>query len=315
MPKKKSKSTSCAVVGLVIAILGCVATGIFLLLQGTISLKLYTPADRNAVNLETSISAAVLVVGLALYAILNPDGTRRFLTGRRARYGSNTLVMSLAVLGILVVINVLTFQNPQKRDLTIDKQHTLAPESVRALAALPQKVNAIAFYSSQTPTDTAQTLLNNFKTSSKGKFDYRFDDPNADPVLARQYGVTGDGKIVLTMGKSAETASSADEQQIDEAMIRLISPETRVIYFMTGHGEPDISGTDTTGLSRARATLESKNYTVKTLNLAATNSIPADAKAIVDAGLTSPLLDQEVTPLKADVNRCGSLLSRGNQTA
>jgi ABC-type uncharacterized transport system involved in gliding motility auxiliary subunit len=297
-----------AVIGLIVAILACIATGILAILKGTIALQLYTPANPNTINIALEISGGLLVLGLAVYAILNPEGTRRFLTGRQARYGSNTLVMSLAFAGIIILVNWLVFQNPKSWDLTQDKSHTLAPQSIQALAALPAKVNAIAFYSAQSSTDTAQQLLNNYKTASNGKFDFRFVDPNADPVLAKQYGVTGDGKIVLTMGKAAETANSATETDIDQAMIRLISPETRVIYFLTGHGEPDINGTDTTALSTARSTLESKNYTVKTLNLAATNKVPDDAKAIVVAGPTSPLLPQEVALLKAYVAKGGGLI-------
>ena len=150
--------------------------------------------------------------------------------------------------------------------------------------------------------------MTDFKSNSKGKFDYRFVDPNTDPILARQYGITGDGKIVLTMGKSAETANSASETDIDQALIRLISPEQRVVYFLTGHGEPDINGTDSTALSRARTTLESKNYTVKTLNLASENKIPEDAKAIIVAGPANPLLDQEVTLIKSYMDKGGSLV-------
>ena len=103
----------------------------------------------------------------------------------------------------------------------------MAPETLQALDTLPAKIDAIAFFSTQTPTDTAKQLLGDFKSNSKGKFDYRFVDPNADPVLARQYGVTGDGKIVLVMGKLTETASYADESSITQAMIRLISPEAQ----------------------------------------------------------------------------------------
>ena len=308
MAKNKNTPVRYAIIGLIIALLACIATGLLAIVKGTIALQLYTPANPNTINIALEVSGGLLVLGLAVYAILNPEGTRRFFTGRHARYGSNTLVMSLAFAGIVVVVNLLVFQNPKSWDLTQDKTHTLAPESVQALTALPAKVTAIAFYSTQTPIGTAQQLLNNYKSSSNGKFDFRFVDPNADPVLAHQYGITGDGKIVLIMGKAAETANTATETDIDQAMIRLISPETRVIYFLTGHGEPDINGTDATAISRARSTLESKNYTVKTLNLAATNKIPDDAKAIVIAGPTSPMLAQEVTLLKTYVDKGGGLI-------
>ncbi len=308
MAKKKSTIARYAFIGLIIAGLGCVATGLLAIVQGTVALKLFTPAKPELIPEWIAISAAVLVLGLAVYAILNPNGVRRFFTGRQARYGSNALINTIAFVGILFVINMLVYENPQKKDFTEGQQHTLAPQTIQALATLPDKVTAIAFYSSQTPRDTATQLLTDFKSNSKGKFDYRFEDPNANPLLARQYGITGDGKIVLTMGKASQTASYADESSLTQAMILLISPENRTVYFLTGHGEPDINGSDQAALSRARQTLESKNYTVKTLNLAAENKIPADAKAVIVAGPTNPLLDQEVALLKAYVNKGGSLI-------
>ncbi len=309
MPKKKnSGSARFAIIGLVLAGIGCLATGLLALVEGTVALKLFTPAKPDLVTQWLAISAGVLVLGLAVYGILNPTAVGRLLSGRQARYGSNALVMSLAFVGILLVVNLLVYQNPKSWDFTEGKQHTLAPETLQALDTLPAKIDAIAFFSTQTPSDTAKQLLGDFKSSSKGKFDYRFVDPNADPVLARQYGVTGDGKIVLVMGKLTETASYADESSITQAMIRLISPEARTVYFLTGHGEPDINGTDPASLSRARETLVSKNYTVKTLNLAADNKIPDDAKAVIVAGPSQALLDQEVAQLKAYLDKGGSLV-------
>ncbi len=308
MPKKSNTPARYAFIGLIIAGLGCVATGVFALLQGTVALKLYTPANAGTFPQWIAISAGVLVLGLLVYSVLNPEGVRRFVSGRQARYGSNALVMSLAFVGILVIVNVLVYQNPKTWDLTEGQQHTLAPQTIQALNTLPNHVSAIAFFSTQSSTDSARQLLTEFQTASKGKFDFRFVDPNADPLSARQYGVTGDGTIVLTMGKQSENAASADETSITEALIRLINPEARTVYFLTGHGEPDINSTDTSGLSRARETLTSKNYTVKTLNLAATNKIPDDAKTIVIAGPQNPLLDSEVALLKAYVDKGGSLL-------
>ena len=175
------------------------------------------------------------MLGLAVYGILNPDGVRRFLTGRQARYGSNALVMAIAFIGILFVVNLLVYQNPRCRRISpkISSIHS-APETLQALATLPDKVTAIAFYSPQTSPDTAKQLLSDFKSNSKGKFDFRFVDPNSDPVLARQYGITGDGKIVLTMGKQSETASFADESELTQAMIRLISPASTRRLFPDG---------------------------------------------------------------------------------
>ena len=308
MAKKQNKVERYAFIGIIIAVVALIATILLGLIAGLVALKFASPLNIN-LDLWISISAGLVVLGLAAYAIMAPDKVARFLTGRQARYGSNVLIMSLAFLGILFVVNMVTFQNPKVLgDMTEDKQNTLAPQTLQALATLPNKVTAVGFFSSQTPSDTARQLLAKYKSAGNGKFDYSFVDPNSNPTLAKQYGITGDGKIALVMGKSSQVASSADETTIDQALILLISPQTRVVYFLTGHGEADINGSDNAAMTQAKSMLQNKSYTVNTLNLATTNSIPNDAKTVVIAGPKNPLLDQEVSLLKAYVAKGGSLV-------
>ncbi len=308
MAKKKNGVERFAFIALIIAGIALLATILLGLVAGLIALN-FVPKLSFNLNLWISISAAVVVLAIAAYAIMAPDKTVRFFTGRQARYGSNTLVMSLAFVGILIVINVVTFQNPkQLADMTEGKQNTLAPQTIQALTALPNNVTAIGFFSSQTPTDTARQLLTKYKEASNGKFTFSFVDPNSNPALAKKYGITSDGKIALVMGKSSQVASAADETSIDQALILLISPQTRAVYFLTGHGEGDINGSDNSAMTQAKSMLENKSYTVNTLNLATTNSIPKDAKVIVIAGPKDPLLNQEISLLKTYVDNGGSLI-------
>jgi ABC-type uncharacterized transport system involved in gliding motility auxiliary subunit len=311
MAKKTNTPARYAYIGLVVALVAFVATGFIGLFKGVIGLGLYTPQDPQPINIALSISAGLIIVGFAAFAIMDPNRVRRFLTGRQARYGSNALILALAVIGIVVVVNVLVYQNPQKLDLTENKVHTLAPETLQALATLPDKVQAIAFYSSRLPSAEADKLLADFKANSKGKFDYRFVDPDLDPVQARQAGITGDGKIMLVMGNRKEIASSASETELTRALIRLISPNERVVYFLTGHGEADINGGEMS-LATAKSTLESKNYIVRTLNLLTANKIPEDALSIVIPGPQKPLSTQEVDLLKKYVDAGGGLIVMEN---
>jgi ABC-type uncharacterized transport system involved in gliding motility auxiliary subunit len=248
------------------------------------------------------------VLGLAVYAMLAPDTVRNFLTGRQARYGSNALVMILAFVGIIIVANYLAYKNPvQPLDLTEDKTNTLSPEMIGVLENLPGRMTATAYYS-QTSTADAQSLLDNMKVKSNGNFDYRFVDPVANPVDAKNAGVTGDGKIVLTLGGHSEIADYADESELLRAINKLLNPEQRTVYFLTGHGERDINGSDQNAMSRARETLENKNYTVKTLNLLADNRVPDDARAIIIAGPAKPLSIVEVGLLNKYTNQGGALV-------
>ena len=293
---------------LIVSLIGLVATILLALVKGTMALNMFTPENPDAIGLALSISAAVTILGLAVYAMLAPDTVRNFLGGRQARYGSNAFVMILAFVGIAFVANYLAFNNPKDLvDMTEDKVNTLSPEMVTALENLPAKMTGTAYYS-QTPRDQALQLLENMKTNSKGNFDYRFVDPVADPLAAKNAGVTGDGKIVLELGKYKEIADYADETEILRAMNRLLKPEDRTVYFLTGHGERDINTSGATGMSRALETLKNKNYTVKTLNLLAENDVPADARAIIIAGPTQPLTLTEIGTLNQYTQQGGALV-------
>jgi ABC-type uncharacterized transport system involved in gliding motility auxiliary subunit len=282
--------------------------GLYLSLVATLaSVGLYIV--QRSFNLPLQISLGLIVVGLALFAILDPDRLRRLLAGRQARYGSNAFILTIAFIGILVVINVLVYNNSKRWDLTEDKTNTLAKESIDTLKSLKEPVKAEAFYSSSTPSDTARTLLDSYKYNSGGKFDYEFIDPVKDPVRAKADNVTSDGTIVLKQGTHLEQVSFAGEQDITSGLVRLANPGKRAVYFLTGHGEynPDDTSGDRS-YNQVKQALTAKNYTVNTLNLLSTRQIPADALALIIAGADKPLSSDEVVLIKAYVDKGGSLV-------
>ena len=191
-------------------------------------------------DLVLQISLGLIVIGLAMFALLDPENARQLLTGRQARYGSNALVLTLAFVGILIVINYLAFKNPKRWDLTEGKQYTLAKETIETLGKLSQPVHAVAFYTKQTPSEQARSLLDQYQYNSNGKFDYEFIDPNANPAAAEQAKITRDGTIILNMAGHQEAVTSATEQDLTGGMVRLLNPEKRAVYFLTGHGERSI---------------------------------------------------------------------------
>jgi ABC-type uncharacterized transport system involved in gliding motility auxiliary subunit len=261
-------------------------------------------------NLYLQISLGLVLVGLAIFALLDPDRVRLALTGRQARYGSNTLVMSLAFVGILVVVNYVGYKNPVRKDLTEGQQNTLAPETIDTLEKLPQPVEALAFYSQRaaSQSESAKNLLEQYKFEGKDKFNYRFIDPEADPLAAQDAKITRDGMLVVKMGDRQEPVEFVTEKEITSAMVRLIGNETRAVYFLTGHGERDPEGAGEEAYSLVKQVLESKNYMVGKLNLLSTNQIPEDAKVLIVAGPQQPLTSEEVDRLRAFSEAGGALV-------
>ena len=309
--KKSNKNTAkrIAPIGYWVSGVALLATIILLLFKILAVGGLYTVAKPQNINLFLLIAAGLVVIGLAFFALLDPQRVREMLTGRQARYGSNAAIVLLATIGILIIVNLIVFQNPVKPlDLTEDKSNSLSHETTVVLGALPESVHATAFFTKNYPSDTAKKLLDNYKSASAGKFDYTFVDPDQNPLPAQQAGISGDGKIYLQMGNRHEIVASADEQDITAALDRLMNPGQYTVYFLTGHGERDIQTASDTSYTNVKSALEAKNYTVKALNLIATNKIPDDAKSIIIAGPQQPVTSAEVALLQAYAAKGGTLV-------
>lgn len=307
----KGGNSRYAVIGLWISIISFVALLVSAAMKLFETMEFYTPTDLTLLPRLIGGSIAGILIGLGVFALLDPKRIRKFLTGRQAKYGSNALITTIAFIAVIVFVNVLAFQNPVPLDWTEDKANTLTPESVEVLSRLPEPVKATAFFSSQYNTDSARDLLEKYRVNSKGKFEFEFVDPNRNPLAAQNAGITGEGKILLQMGESHEIVAAASERELTNGFIRLLNPEKYTVYFLSGEGEHSIDEPGEVSYTRIRQALENKNYIVKTLNLKA-EVIPEDAKVIVLAGPTIPLSEQAVQSLKTYLSSGGSLIAMEN---
>lgn len=259
-------------------------------------------------TLTVKILIAVAALGMILFVALDPQTILESFKGRQAKYSSNATILTLAVIGILVIVNLFIYNNDISWDLTEDKVNTLSTESLDILQDLEIPVYAQAFYSSSTSTDTADTLLSNFKRNSNGMFDYEFIDPYQNPVIANQAGITKDQTVVLTAGEQSDQLSYLSEENLLNSIVKLQNPETTVVYVLTGHGESSFFESGDYAMTNLQEALEAKNYAIETLNLVSSPAIPEDAQAIIIAAPQLLLEDSEVELLKDYLDNGGSLV-------
>ncbi|RPH58747.1 MAG: hypothetical protein EHM81_09420, partial [Chloroflexi bacterium] len=181
-------------------------------------------------------------------------------------------------------------------------------ETLDTLKALPEPVAARAYYSAEMWSPDINTLLDNLKASSDGKFTYERIDPVQNPLVPKNDGVDSDATVVLQMGERKELAHFASEQDLVAAMLRLINPEQRAIYFLTGHGELDTENPGDTSYTLIKGALQNKNYTVNLLNLSSEGKIPEDARAVLVAGPKLPLTAEEAAMLETYLDNGGALV-------
>lgn len=236
--------------------------------------------------------------------------------GRVVRYGSNTLIMSLTFIGILVLLNVVAARVPKRWDLTAEGQFSLSPQTKQILAGLSAPVTVTGFFAPGDPGQgRAEDLLKEYALASRGKLSYEFVDPEQQPALARQLGITSYGSLVFQQGDRQQIVFAPDEQGLTSALLKVTSDTQKTIYFLTGHGEAGPEDFSGRGLSTWRDALARDNYNVASLNLAVTDTVPSDAAVVVVAAPQKPLSGDELTRLQGWLEGGGSaLVLAGPQT-
>ncbi|ESA36795.1 abc transporter [Leptolyngbya sp. Heron Island J] len=255
----------------------------------------------------------LLALGLVLTLsslILGGFGYRSFWQSRSTQAGTNAILATVSVLLILGIINFLAVQYGPRLDLTEGGLFTLSPESISVVRNLDQPVKVVIFDSALNPND--RQLLESYQKLSN-QLTYEHINPIQDPTAAREFNLSGEGREVqLEVGDrkifvQPLGAQGLNEQDLTNKLAQVGRDRNAVVYFLQGHEEFVIDGS-ATGYAQAAAALEADNFTVESLNLDQTATVPDDANAVVIAGPKQAFFAPEVAALEAYLNQGGSVL-------
>lgn len=257
-----------------------------------------------------------LIAGVALlvaYVVLDPNAVADMLRSRRTRFGSLSVVVSAAVIGILVLVNVLGSRGTQAADLTRARLYTLAPQSQQVLKKLDSDVSVTGFFRPDQGDNKRQVqdLLSLYQQSSR-HVKVHFEDPDQNAAHALSLGATISGSIVLQYRQKTPvvlTLASQSESDITGAILRLESSRTPTICWAAGDGERDLKDSDqATGYTAAADLLKTSNYETRDLLLSQQAQIPADCDALAVVGVRRPLADVSAKAIQAYVASGGKVL-------
>lgn len=265
-----------------------------------------------------------IVIGLVLLggvgSVLFSNVLTAFLS-RTGRYGTNTLILVGAFTGIIVVANVISFENSGRLDVTATNQFSLGNRTKDVLSNLSEDVRATAFYKDEEDTDRPEVaarrnkVLNTLEEfdSRTSKFTYRVIDPDLKPeIVSKFFGARPTGFVTETIVVEGMDSGEFDvlqptdasftelEQDLVTSTLVATGKEKKLIYFLSGHGERDINGPLSDGYAAVRSGLEGDNYRVEELFWDPTKAdveVPSDAALLVIAGPTSALPESHGTAL------------------
>ncbi|MGH9476194.1 MAG: GldG family protein [Terriglobales bacterium] len=219
----------------------------------------------------------------------------------------SSLVVYLAVVvAVLVVVNVLANRHDKSWDWTKNHQYSLSAESVKILSELHQPLHLILFDRSSN-FGAAREFFDRYQRQSR-LVEVQYIDPDRHPVQAKRYKIQSYGSIVVSSQGRQQIVTTMTEQDVTNAIVRVLKGAKKVVYFAEGDGERDPGDNGRSGYSALKTALESENFTVEKLVLAQTPAVPGDCAALIVAGPTHALLVPEVTAIQNYINGGGDVL-------
>jgi ABC-type uncharacterized transport system involved in gliding motility auxiliary subunit len=226
---------------------------------------------------------------------------------RTLKYGSHASLFTVIVLAVVCLLYSLAVQHNHRFDVTQAKRFTLAEQSIKLVQGLQYPMKVIGFYSlAERDRETFTDLIKQY-TQHTDKLSYEVIDPDRQPALAKQYDITAYNTVVVEGNNKKEKIARVEEAALTNAILKVTRTTRKVVYVVTGHGEPALTDSDRTGYGVAKQALEEQNYTVQELLLARQAQVPDDAAVVIVAGPRRDLLDAETEALSAYLERGGHL--------
>jgi ABC-type uncharacterized transport system involved in gliding motility auxiliary subunit len=254
-------------------------------------------------------SSKLAIAGLVctlLYMLSQWREIGQSFAGRQARFGTLAAASVVVVLAILAAINNLSTRHNRRWDQTGAKQFSLSDQTKKVLADLKDPVHVQVFARSD-DFQRYRDRLDQYTYQSK-LLAVDYVDPEKKPGIAQALGVTTLGTVVFEYKGRNEKATSDSEQDLTNALIKVITGRQPKVYFTSGHGEKDTASSDRLGYSSINTSLTSNNFKVDKLVLAQQNGVPDDADVVIVAGPQTDFLGGEIAALKTYLTKGGKLL-------
>ncbi len=211
------------------------------------------------------------------------------------------------VAGSLGLVNVIAYNHRVRLDMTPEKTYTLSSQTRRVLDSLSEDLHAMVFYRQQEEEEMRDILERVARYCDR--FHYTFLNLEKNPARAETFGIQRYGAGVLMYQGRREKIAYCNEENLVSGIIRLTEKTTKIIRFVTGHGEKNIETADPeTGYSRIMQALETENYTAENLLLMQAGRVPDDTLVLVAAGPQKDYFEKELAVIDDYLKQGGRVI-------
>jgi ABC-type uncharacterized transport system involved in gliding motility auxiliary subunit len=231
-----------------------------------------------------------------------------FYGTRQARYGTVSIVGILVAIGIFAAVNYLGVRQTKRWDLTENQAYSLSEQTIKILGNLDAPVT-FTVYDQETGFDRFRPRFETYQYESP-QVQVEYVDVDRQPARAKEAEITAYGTVVARYKDREQRFSNTEEQDITNALIKLVSGAEKKVYFTQGHGERDTTSADRMrGYNAVADALGRDNFTVAALPLIQQKEVPDDATVVVIAGPTTDFLQPEIDAIKRYLAKGGKILA------
>ena len=298
-------------------------------LFGAGALLAFAMAINLAVWLQDPFSWSILtaviasgIMGLIWLVLLAWSAAGRSAPEGRALGGFNAALSSLLFLGICIMVYVFVQRWDASWDLTEEGRRDLAPQTVKVLQSMTQKVQVMCFFPN---IDDELVFIARDKTlrfldecrKYSDLIEVELLDPDIDKIRLDALNLThisSQGTVVIRSGERQRVvmlnggSPRLEERDFTNALVNVLREKEPVVYMLQGHNEQDISDQSLEGGSLFVTLLQEESYDVKPLQLSIVEpEMPADCEVLVIDNPKGDLHPREVEAVADYLERGGRL--------
>ncbi len=226
----------------------------------------------------------------------------------RWQYRVQSAVFVVLFIVLLGVVAWLSQRFNVAIDLSSNQRNSLSAETLRLLENIDKPLEVTLFVSPINDVRPAlETLFERYR-DAQDRIEFQSLNPDLYPDLLREYDIRYDGEAMIVYEGRREKVSPITESGVSTAIQRLLRQGERWLVFLEGHGERHPYRDANHDYSLFATELASRGFTIESLNLAQTTTIPDNTSVLVLASPKLPLLPGELDLLRNYIDNGGNLL-------
>ena len=244
---------------------------------------------------------------------------------RSAKMGTYTVVLALIVLAAIIIINMIVCALPSKYtiiDTSAEKLYSISEQTEQSIKRINEDVVINYLCQNGTQDEMLRAFLDRYATANP-KIKIKIVDPIESPAFTLKYtdGELSNYSLIIESASNFKIIDYLDiyaldlyayyyqgiqqytfngERLITSALDFVTSGNTPTIYTLNGHSEAALSET-------LKSQITDLNYIISELKLVTVSAVPEDASAIIINAPKADLNDDDVTKLKAYLDKGGKI--------